>query len=387
MLVNYCSFIERWPSLKVLEPCYSVVLSRFYKQIKPNSGVETLRVKAFIQAVVAILLLNTVAFSSLRADVLPSFYDISVPVESTDPEELKEAAQLAMQNMLIRASGTEGVLQNRRLQQAFADANNYISQYGYQRADSGEFFVAFNFSADVVEKLLSQAGAPVWTPDRPSTLVWLAVEEAGEQRVAVAGDEVFDALVSAAADRGLVLKSPLYDLQDRFTLSGQQLWLQDREAVNTASERYSANVIMMARAWQDSRKAWHINWDMLNTRGLNAGSESCLRLTDCFNVPVAELAEKWAAQYGVVTKFSETQALAIEVGGLDFDAYSQLIAYLKDLPATQKVVLTGIVKGRYHFDLEWQAEQTTLRDLLALNQSLQALGSTQVGLLKYHWVN
>lgn len=323
--------------------------------------------------------------ASAKADVMTNFFDVSVPVDSTDGTQLASASQLALQTMLIRLSGTESVLQNQRLQLALNDANQFISQYGYLRDDDGGIVAKFNFSASSIEQLLNQAGEPVWALDRPSALLWLAVEDDTELRIATKGDPIFDAFLAAARARGLVVKSPLYDLQDRFGLSAEQLWAQDITAVEAVSERYPANTVIMARALQDSRGAWHLNWDVLRTGGLNAGSESCISLNDCLAVPVAELAERWSAKYAVVSKFSAEQNLQVSVSGLDFDAYSRVVEYWKGLPAMGGVMLTAIRGDQYQFELRWQADKTTFVDLLNLNTSLQIVSAPSASELMYQW--
>lgn len=325
--------------------------------------------------------LSTVA----TADVIDGFYDVSVDVESSDAAALSGASELALQKMLIRMSGTEAVLQNPSLQEAMAQAKKYISQYGFHE-QQGRTYAKFNFAPLTVERLLNGAGEPVWSADRPTVLVWLAVDQNRDIQVLKSDNELFQILQTAASERGLKLTSPLYDLQEQFALSPKQVWDMERAAVSEVSTRYGANAILIVRAWQDSRQQWHITWDSLKTQRPLVGNERCDQLVDCFQVPVAILSERWSDRYGVVKRLSAADFVQVRISGIDFKGYSALQKYLRELPAVESVAVQAVIEQDYVLNLSLLSDVDTFKDLLSLNGQLVYQGDTLAG-MNYQWVN
>jgi len=332
-------------------------------------------------------LLAALVISVVHADVIDGFYDVEIAVNDTSTGELNRASALALQRMLIRASGTESVLQNPALQQTLAQASKYIGQYGFDSRGDGGVAAKFNFSPRTIEKLLSDSGEPIWSEDRPDILIWLVLEQAGERRLAVQGDTLFDALLSAGRERGIPIKSPLYDIQDRFAVSADQLWAMERVAIEEASARYQSNAVLVVRAWQDSRQQWLLNWEGFRLDRPLAGSDRCTDISLCFNEPVGVLAERWSDRFGVVLTASTADTVTMTVSDMGFTEYSRLSQYLRELPSVRKATVMQVTGNEYTFAVQLMSDVETFVDLLSLNQDLFAeTGSPAPMGLRYKWL-
>lgn len=343
------------------------------------------RVNRLIWRLIPVVLFSWFSVS-VNADVMENFYDVEVVVEDTSNEQLQRASGLALQQMLIRVSGTEKVLQNPSLQQTLSRASKYIGQYGFDNREDGSIIAKFNFSPLTLERLLSDAGEAVWPADRPTILLWLVVEENNERRVVSRDDDLFKAATVTAIERGLKVKSPLYDLTDRLTVSADDLWSFDKAKISKASERYDDNVVLLARAWQDSRQTWHINWDSYRTQRLLAGNDRCADFSLCLSDPLSSLAERWSDRYGVVLASSEQNSLNVKVSGLSFDDYSLLSKYWRELPSVASLAVEAVIDGDYLFKIQLLSDESAFKDLMALNKNLVAQESLQAD-WHYRWVN
>lgn len=308
-----------------------------------------------------------------RADVIDNFYDVDVAVDSTNDVDMKSAAGLGLQNMLIRASGREDIMENEVLQSALQSANDYISQFGYiERLENDEpaRYIRFTFSQDIVESLLNRAGEPVWTNDRPVSLVWLAIDENSELSVNTAGTVNYQTLAATAKARGLPLISPLYDLEDRFSLSAEQVWQFDTAATREASLRYPSDVILSVRALNDSQGQWHSSWELLDDNEPMLGGESCLILKDCFDALSKQLAEYWSARYAVTKKYSSTDVLKVELKNADFRVFSDVSRYWRDLSGVDAIQVVSVDGLNINFELVWRSDVETFKQLIDLHANL-----------------
>lgn len=311
-----------------------------------------------------------------NADVIDNFYDIDVEVDAVDKADMAAAAGLGLQNMLIRASGREDIMENEVLQDALQSASDYISQYGFIQIDAAEpnadarRFVRFTFSQDIVERLLNRAGEPVWTKDRPSSLVWLAIDEDSELTIATAGSTHYRTLAATAAARGLPLVSPLYDIEDRFALASEQVWQFDTSAIREASSRYPSNVILAVRALKDSQGQWHSSWELLGDSDALLGSDNCIVLRDCFDTASQQLAEYWSARYAVTKKYSTADVLAVRLKNANFQAFSDVARYWRNLSGVDDVQVVSVDGLDINFELVWRSDADTFKQLIALHDHL-----------------
>ncbi len=325
--------------------------------------------------------------SFTQAAIVDGFYDIEVPIDTNSEADIKQASALALQSMLVKASGSDAVIQNETLQNALSRANDYVSQFAFMQAETGELSIRFNFTATAIERLLDSAGEPVWAADRPSSLVWMVIDEHSELRVATADDPAFNALLNIANQSGLPFVSPLYDLQDRFTVSAEELWSFDVNSIKSASERYESHHVFVLRALKDSRMEWHISWELIDNTQPMIGSENCLLLSDCLNMPVAQLSRHWAEKYAVTKKYSSADYLAVVLKNASFEKYSKTWAYWRALPAVDQVNVIAAKGKDIHFELLWRSDVNTFKDLVALNPNLMALETSTDAQLVYEWLD
>ncbi len=104
--------------------------------------------------------------------------EVAIDGEQKDGEEL--ARQQGMQDVIVRATGSQSSLSNPVIKKAVGSSSRYISQLGYGQLD-GQSSLKMLFNSGQIRSLLTQAQLPLWSPNRANILVWM-VEEQGYDR-------------------------------------------------------------------------------------------------------------------------------------------------------------------------------------------------------------
>ena len=173
----------------------------------------------------------------------------SVPVDDRNQSSLDAAAKLAMTRLLIRVSGDETVVQRPAFSDAVENAQQHLSLYSYRESDSGTD-AYFEFDDLWVRGLFREQGVPYWDERRPPIVVWLVVDEPSLGRFAARADDtdVLTKSVVPFADRGVMVRFPLLDLEDAAALPISAAWARDTALwITAATARYNAEHALVGR--------------------------------------------------------------------------------------------------------------------------------------------
>ena len=143
------------------------------------------------------------ALGMTRIDV----FQATVPLADHSEAAQSAAFQAAMKVALIRATGRRTADEDAAYAPLIGNARRYVQQY--RSAPDNQLWVSFDGPA--LERWLTQNGQPLWGRDRPSTFVWLSVQNGAPTAAALSGDDTSDlksAVDAAAAIRGLPLVWP-----------------------------------------------------------------------------------------------------------------------------------------------------------------------------------
>ncbi|MDZ7751177.1 MAG: DUF2066 domain-containing protein [Gammaproteobacteria bacterium] len=308
-------------------------------------------------------------------------YRAVAPVDSQDVAERRRALKDALFMVLVKVSGQPAETLRERLDGAIDDPVGYVQQYRYESLPrsaptSGKALrtlgLDVEFDKDAVDRLLRNAGLPVWGRVRPATLVWLAMEAGSSRRLATPSDRpgLWRALEARARERGLPLVIPLFDLEDQAGLDAADVWGGFSEAILEASRRYGADGVLTGRLYRDASGLDVSAWILLRD-----GAERAWRFRDGDHKAQAgravdRLAQWLARDFAVPRKAGPRGHMDMHVSGLEtVDDYGRLMAYLEGLDAVEKAsprVLDGT-------DMTVRINATVARE-----QLLQTLGLGQV---------
>jgi len=206
----------------------------------------------------AILLFAFVSVSAAAVEVA-TLYTAQVPFDSeaNDPRAL--AYRAALNEVLLRVSGSELTSDTELVERLFPEPAAYVVQF---RSGADETLWV-SFDGDAIEQTLRQSGQTLWASDRPLTLVWLAVDWGRGQREILGADDpersrsasrsidrnrlLRQRVLDMAERRGLPVIFPLLDAEDLRSVSFSDIWGGFDDALLDASQRYDVNSILVGR--------------------------------------------------------------------------------------------------------------------------------------------
>jgi hypothetical protein len=285
---------------------------------------------------------------SASAALVEGLYQVREPVASQQPSERDAALGRALQDLVVRLTGNPGAAQNPALAESFKSPQQLITQYSYDAGPPGAFVV--NFDPTSVNRVLTQAGLPIWGANRPSVLAWwLNDSDSGS---ALVGDSQPAAapLQRAAQDSGLPLLLPLADLDEQLVGTADNIDSGKAEALREASGRYNADVLLAVHARQ-SGGVWQAQWHMWQGSTSAQGTAQGASLDALATTIMHELSARLAKQF--VAKPGSTQALTLVVEGANFERYSQVQKLLEPMGAR----LLKAEKGQLRYQLTANPDQ------------------------------
>lgn len=304
---------------------------------------------------------------SAYAAVFEDLYTVRVPAEPEASRSQIEAA--AMNTLLIRVTGRPDAPFDPRLAPLVSGAGRFVTSYGLM-LDRQRHEVQFNATA--VQRELTNLQYPVWGPERPLTIVWIAVDGGlGEREILAAGLPVIErspemtelmaqlrqALVTTADERGLPLAFPLMDLEDLIAVSFADVWGGFGERLSEAAQRYQADAMLLGRAWAGDFGI-EVQWTLfhngqrhfINGTGVRDGLD-------------------WAANHyaGAFSTIGGMRMTRLVVQGVrSLSDYGRVMRYLEGSSLLEAVDVEGFERGTLRLRVRARGDAATLQRVLSL---------------------
>lgn len=249
----------------------------------------------------------------------------------------------ALKAVVVRVSGQRDAPS--RLGAALNDPRKYVQRFGF----TADNVLQVGFDSVSVDKLLQEAGLPIWGRERPATLVLLSVTEPNGYEHWITGDQPNaqkDILAKAARERGLPLKWPAVDPQG----------ITESSALQEA-DRYGANAALLGRV-----QGGAVRWTLVSSEGASQVSGG-----------MGEGVHLAADTFARVFSASGTSLgnVVIEVSGIgDLDAYASTLNYLEGMTLVRAVALEQVAGDTMRFKLAVRGDAATLRRAIALDSRL-----------------
>lgn len=351
---------------------------------------------------VAVLVNGTLA--SLQAATELNLYQAEAIVsEAADQQEIGEAIDTALEQLLIKVTGKTQVSDYPAVMQALQDSGNFLASSRFTASDElwtnilGEPVptktINLTFDKGRVEALLLQNRLPVWGERRPDVLVWLAKRTDGRDGILADTDGSTLATVLAAETerRGIPYVLPIMDLQDALALSFADLFGLFSRDIEAASLRYEPEVILAGRIIDRGNDRYSADWLMLFKGERLRLPVLAGTLEEVVAQGVDLVTRRLAEQYALVLNPLLLNQLALEVQGIQaLQDFAELERYLSSINLITQATLSAYNEERVAFNLQISGDQSQLRDILALDGQLRPLeeGSLQEQLdarLIYSW--
>lgn len=313
--------------------------------------------QACLLAVVAVAGLCLPASAAV---VVPRLYEASVPSGGTGDAARKAAFAAALKAVAVRTSGRRDAGE-RLSPAALADAGRLVQRFG----DNPDGTVQVGFDRTSIDRLLAQSDLPVWGSERPVTLVWLAIEDAGGQQNFVGSQTVMSesrVLQQVADLRGLPIVWPVMDTEDRQLAAVLGNNEQSAARLATLASRYRADAVLVGRGRRGAGNDLTIRWS-LAFGGTNA--EAAGSVPEGVHFAADQLASLFAAANGA------EQSLVVDVAAVtDLKAYAEALNYLEGLTLVRSAAVEYVNGDTVRFRLQVRGDAGLLARAVRLGARL-----------------
>ena len=317
------------------------------------------------RVLLALLCAGLVLSPVVHATPYPGLYEARVPVADRSPVALKAGFQQALNAVLVRVTGIRQV--SGPLAAILPNAGQYVQQYHYESAPSDPgapspaagqspaLVLWVSFSAKVVGQAIHAAHMPLWGPERPRTLLWLALQEGQSSRLLSAGDSSFlvPALLTAAQQRGIELVLPQMDGPDRNALGVPDITNSNIDRIRAASSRYRADAVLVGSITPFGNGQYAAHWQLLTGTSLDSwptppGDESVAAVDGVQNA-----ADRYARSLAVAADAGDLNDVQVAVAGVtSLDAYAKVLAYLSNLTPVRAVRVLKVEQGSVYYSVD-----------------------------------
>lgn len=239
--------------------------------------------------------------------------EVAIDGEQKDGEEL--ARQQGMQDVIVRATGSQSSLSNPVIKKAVGSSSRYISQLGYGQID-GQSSLKMLFNSGQIRSLLTQAQLPLWSPNRANILVWMVEEQGYDRAITWEHSDSTSAatLRDAAQARGLPITMPVGDFDDVTGVNVSDLWGDFVDPISQASQRYPVDAVLIVRVQGDK-----IRWTLYDQspaqlseskQSPRSGSASG---ANAIPAMVGGIADYYAKKSAVVVSSKSSEAIDMKV--------------------------------------------------------------------------
>ena len=318
-----------------------------------------------------------------RAATFTDLYSVRVAPDPAASDQRKAATQAAMARLLIRVTGSRNAPLDPAVQPLLAAPDNFLTSYGDDR--EGRSLVGFRRSQ--VERTLTELGLPVWGPERPLTLLWVAVDDGAGGRALLGSNEpaqfgapptremtelitsVRTEIVAAADERGLPIAWPLLDLEDLNAVTFTDVWGGFEDRIVAASMRYRADAVLIGRV-RPGIFGSEVEWLFVNGNGIERRALPAAAVRDGLDAA----ADRYAADLATIGGANVALLTVRDV--LTPADYGRVMSYLERQSVLESVDVESYGDGTLSLRVAARGDARVLERVLALGGVLRPAAAT-----------
>jgi uncharacterized protein len=317
------------------------------------------------------------------AATFTDLYSVTVAPDPAAPDQRAAATRAAMERLLIRVTGSRNAPLDPAAQPLLAAPDDFLTSRGSDR--EGRFLVGFRRGQ--IERALMERGLPVWGPERPLTLLWVAVDDGAGGRTLLGANEpaefgapptpertallstVREEVMGAADERGLPIAWPLLDLEDLNAVEFLDVWGRFEERIVAASARYRADAVLVGTL-RPGLLGNEIEW--LFVSGIERRVLPAAAIRDGLDAA----ADRYAADLATVGGASVVPLTIVDVQTAA--DYGRVMSYLERQSVLESVDVESYGEGTLRLRVAARGDARVLERVLALGGVLRpaaAVGS------------
>lgn len=325
---------------------------------------------------IIVFIIGLISFNSQAVEVDNLYTGRILVTDKTQKTRIK-AHRWAIEQVITKVSGDREILKNRKIRQTVQTRTaNYIKSFTFETDDQGRTFLVDVFDQTKIDQLLKSVGAAIWGQRRPSTIIWLAVEEGVGRSIIdkVQYPQITEFLYQSSENRGLPIKLPEMDDTDKSQVFSSDVWARFAQAVKAGSERYQTENIVMARMrFVNSQKepeyktGWLLEYELIDENGSLLTGEFNGEQYSILRSMINQIGDHFAEEYAIHSTSLGDNILELNLTGLEnLVSLKQAESYLSSLPPVDTVNLQSISNNKAKFKLSLIGEGLDVIRALAL---------------------
>lgn len=294
-----------------------------------------------------------------------------------------------MLDVLIKLTGDRNVQGRQVAEYLTSEPEKYIQQYKYRNKPvikdnqltlEQQLYLWVSFNPQALDQALQKYDIPQWGKVRPSTLVWLLVQDGQERKfIGLEDDTGYTAIMDNQAQaRGIALLHPLLDGEDKSQLQAADVRGGFMGPVKQASQRYSPDAILVGNVQHTEEGMWEAEWTyLMNDEQKNwavDGDQPYVVLKD----GIDQLTDILASRYvqAVASGYQESGIVITVKDVNDFDQYSKVLKYLRTLNTVTSVDVKTLEPGSVTFLVASTGGELVVQRAIELGSILQSMTGT-----------
>lgn len=349
------------------------------------------------QAVVlALLLMMEGIFPAAMAGEVSGLYEAEVPVKSQGDAERNQALNTALVEVLIKVSGNRNVTSIASLQPVLSHPMGLVQQFRYRELPKFEDretvqsegnrvenpftqVLRVSFDAQAINQALNDAGLPVWGRARPSTLLWLAVEDGNERYLLGVDDhpDIQELIRQEAHRRGVPVMIPLMDLEDQANLRFTDVWGNFQDVIVDASSRYQPEAVLVGRLYRQFDGLWQARWSLYlkddrQQQWEISGDES----RDIITAGIDGSADILSSKFSKIISEVDSGDIMIMITDVNsLEDYARTMKYLRSLDAVTQLQIEEVSASTVMLMVGIRSDRTELEQAIGFGSTLAPVSS------------
>lgn len=306
------------------------------------------------------------------AATFSGLYTVNVALLSDPGLTQIEATRIAMGQLLTRITGRPDAAQELIFLNLLDQAGDFVLEVGKLDRDT----LTVTFDALSIVRELRTLDQPVWGPERPLTLMWVAVDAGFGQRgilsaqfpeahnepvIAELKDRLRQELFNVADVRGLPVTLPLLDLEDMASLSFADIWGGFNDRIRKASARYHADAILSGRV-RVTAFGTNVQWTLIR------GDKERGITTATLGEGLDRVAEIYAEEFGTIGRSRTTQIAVL--GVTESSHYFEVLSYMDSLSFLESVKVEQYDPAGLLLRVTWRGDLGLLQRMFDLDNVL-----------------
>jgi hypothetical protein len=324
-----------------------------------------------------LLVCMALAPHNLYAVEVERLYEVEVIAKSEQEPDRVEAIQQAMRRVLMRTLAGNNVFQDKTVNNVLENATNYVKESQYSLAETAHNqarLMRVLFEEEKLVAALRKGNIGLWNEIRPTTLVWLVVEQDGVKQFFDSDEmpEIEWVLKKTAKQKKIPVLFPMQDLTEKRVLSIGDVLSAYSEHLLEVSVRYEV-VSTLAGKLVKQGMCWKAEWTLYFDAKIEQWRSPCSSIDQAILTGYQGVYDQLSQYYAAKPEKKELEPIVMKVSGITRGIeLMQLTNYLNTLPMIKTVTWETAEDGYNVYRLFYQGERETLNDLLISGGILKA---------------